>query len=120
MYNLPMDRKYNQIPPLSRNEAKKAVTGEKNWGELLARKGINPEEHRHLFPILRRSERPLLGRLIYFPYLNLFSRAEFAEILNEWKGLENSYAAIDSSEQTEATGKNIIEAMKSAWKTFYF
>ncbi len=92
------------------NEVQRELQKKKGLEEL-NKVGIDPEEYRPYFDILRRSDVPLKQAL---PDPELFAGGILSakEIKEIWNRAKEGYDRIDLDEQTEETGREIIKKMK--------
>ena len=77
----------------------------------LSETGIDPEAYREYFEIFRKSDLPL-KQALPDPHLVEEGILSAEELKEMWDAVKDRYEAIGSEEQTEETGKSIIEKMK--------
>lgn len=79
--------------------------------ERLKESDIDPENYRQYFDVLRKSDVPL-KQALPDPHLVAEGILSADELKEMWSVIKDRYESIDTDEQTEETGREIINKMK--------
>lgn len=84
----------------------------------LARQGINPDDYREYFEVMRDNDVPVINQLPDFMFIETLGMESLERAEKKWAALKQRYDAIDLAKQNEHTGKEIIIVMKGLLDQF--